>query len=92
MPRMDGYELMATLRSQEQYKTLPIVVLTSRAASKHQQRAIQLGADDYVVKPYQEQELLGMLARLISSAQQVRSACIPDASATSCAGRRSTRC
>ncbi|HET8844731.1 MAG TPA: response regulator, partial [Ktedonobacteraceae bacterium] len=44
MPRMDGYELMATVRAQEQYRTLPLVVLTSRAASKHQQRAMQLGA------------------------------------------------
>ena len=39
MPRMDGYELMATIRSQEQYRTLPLIVLTSRAATKHQQRA-----------------------------------------------------
>jgi len=67
MPRMDGYELMATLRSQEQYKTLPLIVLTSRAASKHQQRAMQLGADDYVVKPYQEHELLGTIARLVQA-------------------------
>src|SRR5262249_38503500 len=36
MPRMDGYELMATLRSQEQYRPLPLIVLTSRAATKHQ--------------------------------------------------------
>jgi len=67
MPRMDGYELMATLRSQEQYKTVPLIVLTSRAASKHQQRAMQLGADDYVVKPYQEHELLGTIARLVQA-------------------------
>ncbi len=67
MPRMDGYELMATLRSQEQYKTVPLIVLTSRAATKHQQRAMQLGADDYVVKPYQEHELLGTIARLVQA-------------------------
>jgi CheY-like chemotaxis protein len=65
MPRMDGYELMATLRSQEQYRTLPLIVLTSRAASKHHQRAMQLGADAYIVKPYQPEELLGTIARLV---------------------------
>jgi CheY-like chemotaxis protein/two-component sensor histidine kinase len=70
MPRMDGYELMATLRSQPQYRNLPLVVLTSRAATKHQQRALQLGADAYVVKPYQDEELLrtidGLVARQAS--------------------------
>ena len=65
MPRMDGYELMATLRSQEQYRHLPLIVLTSRAATKHHQRAFQLGADAYLVKPYQDEELMSTLARLV---------------------------
>jgi chemotaxis protein histidine kinase CheA/ActR/RegA family two-component response regulator len=65
MPRMDGYELMATVRAQEQYRTLPIVILTSRAAAKHQQRAMQLGANSYVVKPYQDEELINMLNSLV---------------------------
>jgi CheY-like chemotaxis protein len=64
---MDGYELMATVRSQEQYRTLPLVVLTSRAATKHQQRAMQLGANAYIVKPYQDEELLRTLAQLAAS-------------------------
>ncbi|HLJ80398.1 MAG TPA: chemotaxis protein CheW, partial [Ktedonobacterales bacterium] len=67
MPRMDGYELMATVRSQEQYRYLPLIVLTSRAATKHQQRALQLGADAYVVKPYQDEELLGTIANLVQA-------------------------
>jgi CheY-like chemotaxis protein len=65
MPRMDGYELISTIRAQEQYKTLPLIVLTSRAASKHQQRAMQLGASSYVVKPYQDEELLNTLNSLV---------------------------
>ncbi len=68
MPRMDGYELMATVRAQEQYRTLPLVMLTSRAASKHQQRAIQLGANAYVVKPYQDEELIEILNSLVYGA------------------------
>ena len=67
MPRMDGYELMATVRSQEQYRYLPLIVLTSRAATKHQQRALQLGADAYVVKPYQDEELLSTIATLVQA-------------------------
>jgi chemotaxis protein histidine kinase CheA/ActR/RegA family two-component response regulator len=68
MPRMDGYELIATVRAQEQYRTLPLVVLTSRAAAKHQQRAVQLGANSYVVKPYQDEELLNTLNSLVYGA------------------------
>jgi len=68
MPRMDGYELMATVRAQEQYRTLPLVILTSRAAAKHQQRAMQLGANAYVVKPYQDEELLNTLNALVYGA------------------------
>ena len=68
MPRMDGYELIATVRAQEQYRTLPMVVLTSRAAAKHQQRAIQLGASSYVVKPYQDEELINTLNTLVYGA------------------------
>ncbi|HKS69620.1 MAG TPA: response regulator, partial [Ktedonobacterales bacterium] len=65
MPRMDGYELLATVRSQDQYRDLPLIVLTSRAATKHQQRALQLGADAYVIKPYQDEDLLNTIASLV---------------------------
>ena len=65
MPRMDGYELISTVRAQEQYRTLPLVVLTSRAAAKYQQRAMSLGASGYVVKPYQDEELLNTLSNLV---------------------------
>ena len=67
MPRMDGYELMATIRSQDIYRALPLIVLTSRAATKHQQRADQLGADAYIVKPYQDVQLLNTLNSLINA-------------------------
>ena len=68
MPRMDGYELMATVRAQEQYRKLPVVILTSRAATKHQQHAMQLGANAYVVKPYQDEELINILNSLVYGA------------------------
>ncbi len=67
MPRMDGYELIATVRSQETDRHLPLIVLTSRAASKHKQRAVQLGASAYIIKPYQDEELLTILADLVTA-------------------------
>ena len=68
MPRMDGYELTSAVRAQEQYRTLPLIVLTSRAAAKHQQHALQLGANAYVVKPYQDEELLNTINALVYGA------------------------
>lgn len=66
MPRMDGYELMATLRAQPAFAHTPLIVLTSRSATKHQQRALQLGADAYVVKPYPEEQLLATIHQLVA--------------------------
>jgi len=68
MPRMDGYELIETLRKNEQYQHLPLVVLASNAHSRRQQRAISLGADAYLVKPYIDDELLYILKSLTHKA------------------------
>lgn len=64
MPRMDGYELTATLRNQSEYAQVPIVMITSRAGQKHRQRAFDLGASEYMVKPYQAETLLAVVRRL----------------------------
>jgi chemotaxis protein histidine kinase CheA/ActR/RegA family two-component response regulator len=64
MPRMDGYEVLSTLRSQRQYRALPIVMLTSRAAEKHRYHAMELGASAYLVKPCPHDELLYTIAKL----------------------------
>ena len=63
MPRMDGYELLATLRQTEAPAT-PVVMVTSRAGEKHRQKAFSLGATDYLVKPYQEEQLIGLVREL----------------------------
>ena len=46
MPRMDGYELTSTLRAQQQFKDIPIVMITSRSGKKHRDKAFELGYDD----------------------------------------------
>jgi CheY-like chemotaxis protein len=58
---------MASIRAQEQYQDLPLIALTSRAAGKHRQRAMQLGANEYIIKPYQDQQLLGVINRLVQA-------------------------
>jgi chemosensory pili system protein ChpA (sensor histidine kinase/response regulator) len=66
MPRMDGYELLALLRSQPQFATLPIVMLTSRAAEKHRSKAFELGVTEFLVKPYQDEALVAVINRVVA--------------------------
>ena len=66
MPRMDGYELLTSLRSRDKFRNTPIVMVTSRAGDKHRLKAMRLGATDYVVKPYQDNELLSLVGRLLT--------------------------
>ncbi len=69
MPRMDGYELLATLRSQPEYADLPIVMVTSRSGDKHRNKAMDLDATDYLVKPYDEEDLITRIRSLVEEAR-----------------------
>ena len=71
MPRMDGYELLSTLRSQSDYETLPVVMVTSRSGDKHRNKAESLGATDYLVKPYDEDELITTIQLHVANAREL---------------------
>ena len=58
MPRMDGFELMQTLKGDPATQHIGIVVITSRSAQKHRQHAMDSGADEFLGKPYSDEELL----------------------------------
>ncbi|MFI4890547.1 MAG: Hpt domain-containing protein [Steroidobacterales bacterium] len=66
MPRMDGYEVAAHVRSDPRLKHIPIVMITSRVSEKHRARAIELGVNDYLGKPYQESQLLDAIEPLVN--------------------------
>ena len=58
MPRMDGYEFARHVRNDAGLARVPIIMVTSRVSEKHRARAIEIGVNDYLGKPYQERELL----------------------------------
>lgn len=58
MPRMDGYEVATYIRNDPRLKHIPIIMITSRTGEKHRQRALEVGVDRYLGKPYQEADLL----------------------------------
>jgi chemosensory pili system protein ChpA (sensor histidine kinase/response regulator) len=71
MPRMDGYEVAARVRADERLRRVPIVMITSRVGEKHRARAIELGVDDYLGKPYQESQLLDAIEPLVTRGRTV---------------------
>ncbi|PZE11721.1 hybrid sensor histidine kinase/response regulator [Pseudomonas sp. 57B-090624] len=65
MPRMDGFEVATLVRHDERLKDLPIIMITSRTGEKHRERAMTIGVNDYLGKPYQESLLLETIQRLV---------------------------
>jgi chemosensory pili system protein ChpA (sensor histidine kinase/response regulator) len=63
MPRMDGFEFARNLRADEALRSIPIIMITSRTAEKHRNRALELGVNEYMGKPYQEEQLLALISR-----------------------------
>lgn len=64
MPRMDGFEVASFVRHDENLKETPICMITSRTGEKHRERALAIGVNEYLGKPFQETELLDTIARL----------------------------
>lgn len=65
MPRTNGYELMSHLRQNPETRSIPVMVVTSRAGAKHRDRAIAEGAASFLTKPVQEDQFISAVAQLI---------------------------
>ncbi|MFQ6678481.1 MAG: response regulator [Fidelibacterota bacterium] len=65
MPGMDGLDLLSHLRQLPDYANIPIVMLTGMGKEQDTIRALELGADDYIIKPFSPNELLARVRRLI---------------------------
>jgi chemosensory pili system protein ChpA (sensor histidine kinase/response regulator) len=66
MPRMDGYEFAAAIRGSNTFKQIPIIMLTSRAGDKHRNKAMAAGVNGYLVKPYQDDNLVGLVKEWVA--------------------------
>ena len=69
MPRMDGYELATAMKADPRFKDIPIVMITSRTGDKHRQRALEIGVQRYMGKPYQELDLMRNVYDLVGIAR-----------------------
>jgi len=65
MPIMDGLKLVSLVRNDSNYKSIPIVVITTEGAQEDRERALALGANDYITKPIQPTKILDVARNLL---------------------------
>ena len=69
LPKVDGFDVCNTLKSDAETKDIPIVVLTAKAGEEDRQRALDLGADSYMTKPFRPQELWDEIKKYLPEGQ-----------------------
>jgi signal transduction histidine kinase/CheY-like chemotaxis protein len=72
MPGMDGFELLNILKANKQTARIPVIILSARADERARLACIEAGVDDYLVKPFNANELLARASSIISSNQTSR--------------------
>lgn len=65
MPKMDGYQVMEELRADAKLKDTPIVVISAWAAATHRERAEAAGADEFIVKPFELNDILAKVRKYL---------------------------
>ena len=67
MPRMDGFEFLKIIRADLAYSTIPVIILTAMEGSENEIKGFELGADDYLAKPFHPDILLARIERFIKA-------------------------
>lgn len=70
LPYVDGFELLTLIREHPQWRRVPVIVLSGKVSERDAVRAIELGADDFVSKPYKPLELLARVRRCTGRRRQ----------------------
>ena len=64
MPRMNGFEVLQSLQLQSAYCNIPVIMLTSRSASKYRDKATRLGAQGFITKPFKDEDVVSLITSL----------------------------
>ena len=64
MPKLSGLDVLRRIREQERFKSLPCIILTAGGEAKHERDALELGATQFLTKPFSPKKLYALVARL----------------------------
>ncbi len=67
MPVMDGLKLVSLVKNNQSYKNIPVIIITTEGAREDKERAMAIGANAYLAKPIQTQELIKLVNSFIAS-------------------------
>ena len=71
MPKMDGFEFVKNLKTDERTSHIPVILLTAKAASSDKIEGYETGADDYIMKPFEPEELKARIKNLIEQRKRI---------------------
>ena len=66
LPKLNGYQVCRRLKAEPETAGIPVVMITSKSKNTDRHWGLEQGADDYVVKPFEAHELLGVIGRLVA--------------------------
>lgn len=78
MPEMDGYQLLENLKSDNATRQIPVIMLTARADARDKMKALRIGVDDYLLKPFDEEELMVRIGNLLKNQEERHTFTIED--------------
>ena len=67
MPRMNGLEFLRTIKAEDQFAGVPVIMLTTEGQDEDKDKAVALGATAYMVKPFKPTQLLALLEKILPS-------------------------
>jgi two-component system response regulator MtrA len=67
LPYVDGFEIVGLIRAQQTWQDTPVIMLTAKNTERDTVRALDAGANDFIIKPFQPQELLARLRRFLKT-------------------------
>ena len=70
MPILDGFQLLTVLKNHQKFRAIPTIMLTARADMQDKLTALRIGVDDYMIKPFVEEELQARVANLLQNAKE----------------------
>lgn len=70
MPQMTGFEVCKKIRSQKALRSVPIIMLTAKGQKQDAEQGLKLGADDYIIKPFDPYDLAEQVRSMIEKTQQ----------------------